>query len=218
MPNNGAQPSRYRQKFHRNYEMISAAYHEAGHTVYGLLHFMKVSLVEIEQDQFNKIGGNTHYQNALDYDQEGLGSTFKKHLILSQLGFFYSGLEAEKYYFKHISGSKDYPYFLNIGASYDRSDAANIIIKYDLTSNKDKFEQKIIKNTLKELLDNWDAIVLIAHSLYSKKQLTYQDLKKLLCNKSEHKEFWRGQFKKIDEIFNESRALDINQIKSIMSS
>jgi len=53
------------------------------------------------------------------------------------------------------------------------------------------------------LIEHWEAIDLVAHSLFKHKRLSYQDLKVLLTTKSRNRKFWKETFKEIDQIFPE---------------
>ena len=45
---------------------------------------------------------------------------------------------------------------------------------------QDSITEKI-KETLKELQDNWEAVNIVAHALFKKKRLSYISLKKFIC-------------------------------------
>src|ERR1700722_19304428 len=97
-----------RKKFHETHELISTSYHEAGHTIYGLLHFMKIETVFVFEDKKSKkIIGFTHY-NTINL------STIKDPIVFdnrlyADIGLPYSGVVAETHYFKMISGSAKFP-------------------------------------------------------------------------------------------------------------
>lgn len=220
MPKRGlAKSSYYKKIFHKNYDLITATYHEAGHTVCGLLHFIKVSEVEARLYKDDKIGGHILF-DEISFD-DNLALEFKKLIILNEIKLNYAGIIAEKILLKNISGSDISPFFLKWGSKDDIYAAASLIEKYQLSPRGRKryaFKQKMMKEVTQELNDNWDAVIAISHLLYVKKQISYNDLKKLLCSKTKNKKFWKTQFKKIDRIFDNDSKLDENTIKSIILS
>ena len=63
------------------YDCIISAYHESGHVIYGLLHFMKVSSVNLFEDKKNKrIGGLCNYECAKDLSDIKDNSLFNEQL------------------------------------------------------------------------------------------------------------------------------------------
>ena len=208
-----------RKKFHETHELISTSYHEAGHTVYGLLHYMKIGPVAVfENKRTKRIEGFTHYNSpetnnikdpVLFYD-----------LLNTEICISYAGLIAEKIHFKLISGSDKFPMFLRDGSSDDTTSAAALIQKHDLVPpGKKRYEYKkcLIKTVTNELEEHWDAVTIISHNLFKKKKLYFADLKNLLTKKTQHKEFWKEQFKAINQIYSNSNGLDENSIKIILS-
>jgi len=148
------------------YDLISTSYHEAGHTIYALLHFMNVLSVQIFPDEYNRINGFTNYEFiSADYVHDQL---LKKYAINSELSVSYAGLISEKYYFKTISGSNKFPIILNDGSSEDFALATKIIIKYNLAPPGKKrhiLKQQLTDNVLQELKIHWDVVSLVAHEL-----------------------------------------------------
>ena len=58
-----------RKKFHSLHDLISTSYHEAGHTIYGLLHGLNIELVQVfETKKTKRIDGFTHY-NPLELNK-----------------------------------------------------------------------------------------------------------------------------------------------------
>lgn len=219
MANNGSGSiENIRKKVTHTHELISTAYHEAGHTVYGLLHHMKVDMVHIFEDKKSKrICGFTHfnYPVANEVDDPELS----RELMKAEICVNYAGLAAEKYHFKNVSGSDNFPGFWKNGSSSDTMAASALIKQNNLAPPGRKrysFKNKLIKGTHKELENNWEAVVLISHSLFQRKRLYFSDLKELLIKKSENKEFWKEKFKNIDYIFENSGDLDEKSLKSIL--
>lgn len=207
----------YKKIFNKNYDLISATHHEAGHAISGLLNFIKILVVEAKIYKDDKVGG------YICFDGLSFGSNsnveYNNYIALSEIKLNYAGIAAEKLLLKKISGSDISPFFLKWGAGDDISSAASLIKKFNLAPPGKKrylFKQNMIKETTKELDLHWDAVVAVAHLLYKKKQINYNDLKKLLCTKIKNKKFWKRQFKKIDLIFNNTLELDENSVKSII--
>jgi hypothetical protein len=208
-----------RKKVTKTHELISTAYHESGHTVYALLHHMRVQSVCIFEDKKSKrIHGFTHYDSPeistiKDFE-------LRNTLILNEIKLSYAGLTAEKYHFKCITGSDKFPMFLKDGSSDDTLSAAALIKKYNLAPPGRKrynFKQKLIRETLHEQQQHWDAVTVIAHALFQHKKLNYQDLRELLTKKTRNKKFWKEQFKSISFISDNAASLDENDLKSILS-
>lgn len=63
MANNGVGSLKdIRKKFHFTHELISTAYHESGHTIYGLVKLLKIeSVCVFENKKSKRIEGFTHY-------------------------------------------------------------------------------------------------------------------------------------------------------------
>jgi len=200
-------------------DLISTSYHEAGHTVYGLLHFMKVSSVWVyENKKCKRVEGFTHYELPVDLS-ELKDSALCAEVVKAEICLKYAGLAAEKYHFKSISGSDKYPLFLRDGSSDDTLAAAALLREYTLVPPGKKrynFKKKLCKNTLEDLRDNWDAVTVIAHALFKKKRLSYMSLKKLLTKHTNDPEFWKQNFSILDSIFDKQQPLDEKNIKYIL--
>lgn len=208
-----------RKKFHETHELISTSYHEAGHTIYGLLHFMNIGPVLVFEDKKSKrIHGFTHYDPAsLSKIQD---PTLFSDRLHAEICLSYAGLVAEKRHFKMISGSDKFPMFLREGSSHDFSEAADLFEKYNLSEPGRKrynYKQKLIKLVDQELQEHWDAVTLVAHGLFKKKKIELSELKVLLTRKTENKEFWKKIFKVHDELYSNSEPLDEKEFKSILS-
>ncbi len=220
MPNNGVgNIGDIRKKITKIHDLISTSYHEAGHTVYGLVHAMKVESVCVFQNKKNKrIEGFTHFDSP---DIESFNDTaLISYLINSEICIRYAGLAAEKYHFKTISGSDKFPMFLRDGSSDDTLTAAALIRQYKVVQPGKKryaYKKRVIKETLHVLQDYWDDVSLVAHALFQKSRLNYNDLKNLLTKKSPNKQFWKEQFKAINYIFENHETLDEKALKSILS-
>lgn len=218
MANSSGSIGDIRKKFHETHELISTAYHEAGHAIYGLIHHINIGPVLVFLDKKSKrIHGFTHYDPAVLSEIQD-PELFNDRLY-SEIGLSYAGLVAEKRYFKIISGSDKFPMFLREGSSHDFSEAAALFEKYNLSEPGRKrynHKQKIIKSIDRELQKHWDAVTIIAHSLFKKKKISSLEIKELLIKKTEDKEFWKKNFKVHEQLYNNSEPLDEKDIKSIL--
>jgi len=220
MANNGSGTiDKVRKKVTYTHDLISTSYHEAGHVVYALLHCMKVPLVYVfENKKYKRIDGFCHYESVRELPDIQDEILFAKQLN-SEICIKYAGLTSEKYHFKTISGSDKFPMVLRDGSSNDTVTAAALIKQYNLVPPGKKrysYKKALIKETLSELRQHWDAVTVISHALFNKKRLSYEDIKKLLTKKTKDKEFWKNQFKIIDYIFDHVDALDEKYLKSIL--
>lgn len=199
------------------HNLISTSYHEAGHTIYGLLHFMKIESVQIFKDECNQVNGYTHF----DFFTAGevVSQDILNFAVYADVCLRYAGLTAEKYHFKTISGSDKFPMFLKDGSSEDTMMAAKLIKQYNLAGPgkpRTKLKKKLIKSILQTLQCNWESVNLVAHGLFDRKRLYYSDLKSLLTKQGENKKFWRDQFKTIDYIYNNYGRLDEQDLRIIL--
>lgn len=207
-----------RKKVTQTHELICTTYHESGHTIYALLHYMIVWTVRVYKDkESNRIDGFTNYC-SLDIN------TINDPFILSdrlrtEVGLCYAGLVAEKYQYKLHSGSDKFPSCLSDGSSKDIKDASGIIKKFDLSPAGKKrynYKQRMIKEVNDELKENWDAVTVVAHALFKKKRLNFDELKMLLTTKTESKEFWKDQFAIINNFYSHP-PLDKKEFRFIIS-
>lgn len=197
----GASIGEVRKKVTKIYELITTSYHEAGHTIFALLSYMKVNSVYVfEHKMLKRIHGFTQYESH-DLDKDHI---FFNILLEQEIGLSYAGLLAEKYHFKSISGSDQIPMFIKEGSSDDLSTIRKIIQKYNPAPSGKKryaYKQKIARKTLSLLIKYWDAVDLIAHALFKHKKLSYQDLREILTKKSRNRKFWKEQFRVISQTF-----------------
>lgn len=206
-------------KMSHDYELISATHHESGHTIFGLLNFIKVQVASVNSDASgNEDLGFIQYQTI-----EGVfeGSELINYLQLAEININYAGMAAEQIYYKDISGSDKLPLILKSGCSDDIRIAAELIKKFDLAAPGKKrwlFKQRQLKVIRALLTEHWDDVKLIAHALFKHKRLSFLDLKEILIKKSPHKEFWKERFRQIHTLYDETKALDEVSIRSIILS
>jgi ATP-dependent Zn protease len=200
-----------RKKVTKTHEYISGSYHEAGHTVYALLHAMRVSSVAVfENKKLKRIHGITYYDYPSELEDIE-DSELLLALVRADIAVSYAGLVAEKTLFKSISGSSKTPLFISDGSTEDNQSASEMIKKYNLAPpgiKRAAYKAKLIREVNTQLHENWDAVTLIAHALFEHRRLTYNDLQELLTKRSRKKKFWKEQFKKINYFFDNNETLD----------
>ena len=205
MANNGTVTiDKVRKKVTYTHELISTSYHEAGHAIYALLHDIKVPLVYVYENKKNK-----RIEGYCFYEFEKKRSEIEDPIVFAdkinhEICAYYAGLIAEKQHFKNISGSDKFPLLLRESSSDDTSYAAGLIKQYNIVPAGRKrfyYKKKLIKETLIELREHWDAVTLVSHALFKKKKLSYHELKILLTRKTKNKELWKNKFKVVDRIF-----------------
>lgn len=203
----------------KTYVLIFTSYHEAGHVIYSLLHFIKVNSVLLyEYNRKTITCGETHIDTLINLDHVNDLGLFK-YLLNSEICMYYSGLISEKNHYKNISGSNKFPNNLKAGSEFDTAAAYNLIKKYNLAlpgKQRLLLKKSLLKKTLITLKKYWNDVIIIAHLLFEKKKLNFLDLKLNLISKSKNKKFWKLQFKTIEKLFN-SKSLDENKIKIILS-
>jgi len=212
--------SEIRKKVTKTHEFISTSYHEAGHTIYALLHMMRVTSVSVfENKQLKRIHGNTYYDYPVDIDsiQE---PELLNTLVRAEVGISYAGLIAEKSLFRSISGSKQIPMFISDGSSEDNKAARLIIKKYNLAPpgvKRTAYKQKLMREVQHDLHAHWDAVIVLSHAMFKRRRLNFNDLQELLTKKTRNKKFWKEQFKKISYFHDNNQTLDENDLKSMLS-
>jgi hypothetical protein len=206
-----------RKKVTHTHELIATSHHEAGHTIYALLHFMRINSVRVYQDKKTK-----RMDGVIFYDSPPVVSINDTELQVERLhceiGLSYAGLIAEKYQFKLHTGSDKFPSFLN-GSYNDLSEASDLIKKYQVAPPGRKrynYKKKIIREVARELEHHWDAVTIVAHALFQKKRLNFLDLKNLLTKKTKDEEFWKERFRVISNFY-ENSAIDEKEFRSMLS-
>lgn len=209
-----------RKKVTKTHEFISTSYHEAGHTVYALLHLMKISSVSVfENKKLKRIHGIAYYSYPREFDEVN-DSELLNTLARAEVGTSYAGLIAEASLFKSISGSKQIPTFISDGSSDDNKSAHEVIKKYNLAPPGPKrtaYKRKIMAEVQAELHANWDAVMVVAHALFKHRRLSFTDLQELLTKKTRNKKFWKEQFRKISHCHENNKNLDDKDLKFILS-
>lgn len=195
-----------------DYEIIAMAHHESSHVICALMHYLYVYNVNVMTYKNQEDGNTNYYVYAIN-------DSIKNILLFSELHFFYAGLIGEKIYYKDICGSIKFPMHLKEGSSYDIAEASAIIRNNNLAPpGKSTFLlKKQIQYDVEMILKQyWDDVKIVAHALYQKKKLTFDDLKYLLTRKSVNKDFWKSKFKKIKLIHNDKNNYIDDYIKDII--
>lgn len=206
------------KKVAETHNLISTSYHEAGHVIYGLLHFLYIEDAYLIQDEGGSISGFTDF-NSFDIDNYYSDERLHKYLIRSEIGMWYSGQIAEKIHYKNNSGSNTFPSFFREGSSDDTNSASKLIRKYRMAPPgrpRYKLKQKILKEVELELEDNWKDVILIAHALFEKKRVSFDKIKELLVENSERLSFWKEQLPEIFRIHEDNSSLDEKELKIIL--
>lgn len=208
-------------KLSYDHELIATCYHEAGHTISGLLNFMIIPSVSIEMSKNRKHITNlgfTHYENAIDFEYIKDNELFM-NLITAEIYINYAGLAAEKLFYKDTCGSDQLPMALKHGSYLDRDRVSDIIKQYNLAPPGRKrhfFKKKSLNDCMRTLESMWIDVKLVAHALFKRRRLYHNDLFDLLIKKSPNRNFWKKQFKSINVLHNSKEDLDEKEIKLIM--
>jgi len=208
-----------RKKIAGIHDMISTSYHEAGHAVYSLLHGMLVSSVYIFESKKNKRIEGVCLYHMKDFNLI-IDPQLLNFMVNAEIGIRYAGLTSEKYFFKIASGSSKFPKFLKDGSSDDTLKASAAIKQFNIVppgKERYEFKKKKINQVQKLLAAYWDDVAILAHELFSKKKLSFLEIKDLFIRKSPNKKFWKKQFKIITIIYENGYTLDDNQLKIILS-
>src|SRR5258708_8552056 len=186
-----------------DYNLIACSWHEAGHIICAMLNYCKVYSANVTTIESNK-DANT---NVYCYDEVVTDPELKRILLMFELRVMYAGLEAERIYYGEITGSSKFPIHLRKGSWYDIKFAQKTIRKNNLATpgKKTQLLKKQLKFEVEQILKTyWEDVRLIAHSLYRKKRLSFDDFKYILSRKSKNKDFWNNRFKKIQIILSDN--------------
>ncbi len=209
------------KKIAKQFELVMTSTHEAGHTIYALLHLMRVNYVSIfENKKLKRIHGVTYYESPsrliIINDNDLINI-----LARDEIGVNYAGLIAEKNLFKSISGSSQTPLFISDGSSEDNRAARELIKKYNLVTPGPKtslYKKKLSREIQNEINSHWDAVTAVSHALFRHRKLDFEGLQLLLTKKTKNKKFWKEQFKRISYFYNNSEKLDEIDLRNMLSS
>lgn len=209
------------KKLSSEFDRIITSYHEAGHAVCALVNFMKVEYVEMQED--DRMGGETSFIDISDvhkyaqFETKSFISKIKKNEVCIR----YAGIAAEKIIYKKLCGSSKFPRILSQGSSDDIQDISDIIKNYNLAdagTTRVQLKNTLSKKSSKQLEEHWNEVITIAHALFKRKRINYQEIKFLILKKTTNKSFWKNQFKLIDFYFDASKELDTANINFITSN
>lgn len=197
-----------------DYGKIAAAYHESSHCLVGLANVIYIENCIINQDN----GGSTDYvvYDIADCKDEGL----KKIILASEASMIFAGLLGERIYYQDITGSHKFPNHLKMGSSIDNGMASDLIRKNNLaapgkeTADLKKKLKQGAENLLKE---HWSSVKSIAHALYKRSFLSFDELKYILTRHPEDGRFWKEKMKQIMLVHNENNQLSEETIKTLIS-
>lgn len=188
----------------KDYQKISTAYHEAAHSIFATLSFFKIDRVELRGGNSNtskyEICGLTSFYSPINYVNS---IALKRKFANSEIIVNYSGVVGEAVLFTEVSGLKEAPAHIKSSGQFDRENSKKIIKQFFIKSysNIESFKrrkEKIIKNLLKIY---WSDVKKIAALLLRKRKLSYKEIKNILAQKSDNKDFWKRRFECIDSIF-----------------
>jgi hypothetical protein len=189
-----------------DYDLIAMSYHEACHTVIALFNYLQVYHVNVMTPK--RSDGNT---NFFIYDEIVKDEDLKKIFSIFEIQTMYAGLVGERMYYRDICGSSKFPMHLKKDSAYDIGIASAIIRKNNLASPGKKthlFKKEVQFDVEKILDDHWDAVKEIAHSVYRKKRLSFDELKYILTRKTDQKEFWKDKFRKMNIIYSNNKPTE----------
>lgn len=217
MSRNSFEPiSIVRKKVTLTHDFVSTSYHEAGHVVYGLLHFIMIYSAHVYECN-EQVDGKTHYYSP--YFENIKNQELLTDRLKAEIGLSYAGLAAQKYHYKLFSGSDKFLSCLD-GSKDDMKTISDIIKKYSLTPPgrpRYSFKKKMIRQVDSELQEHWEAVTIVAHALFRKKRLSFHHLKKLLTTKTDNKEFWKEHLKKISHYYENEEKLDETDFLAMMA-
>lgn len=206
-----------RKKMSTEYDRILTSFHESGHVVSAFINLMRVNHVAIIEEK--RVGGETYFDDISEkYDLSEFASTaLNNKLVENNICVRYAGMAAEKINYKLLCGSSKFPKMIKDGSGDDIKDISDIIKQANLAAvgaDRVKLKAKLFKKTSKQLEEHWDAVVAVAHALFKKKRINYEDLKKIIIKKTKNKMFWKNQFKLIDYYFGKnSKELSEEEVK-----
>lgn len=198
-----------------DYGLIATSYHEAAHTIVGLAHLLLVEEVSVQDCQ----EGTTNYTGYHGYDANT--DNLRRIIVMSELKMIYAGLVGEKMYYKDICGSGKFPMHLKNGSTIDTNMASKLIRRYKLASSGKatfKLKQEIRQDVEKFLVRHWEEVKIVAHALYKKRKLSFQELKYLLTRLPQNKDFWKEKFKTIKIIHDEESDLSMRMVRNLIST
>lgn len=210
--------SNLKTKQAKDYELIALAYHEASHAIIATFHFMKISSIRISNEK--EMDGLTEWENFFHAEYIIQDLQLQKLMISNEIDVFYAGFVGEKIYYKDISGSERFPQTLKYGSENDIAKASNLIKKYSLAlpgKDRSKLKKSIQSDISRLLIENWDAVKAVAHALYQRRKLNFDDLKLILTKKTKNKLLWKEKYKQIELLYEHKEKINESELKIIIS-
>jgi len=198
-----------------DYNQIAMTFHESGHAICAINNLVYVFSINVMTPK-NEEGLTSYYTFNEDYISD---NDLKETIFTAELQTLYAGLIAEKIYYKDICGSDKFPMHLRIGSSEDMKMASKIIRTNKLVKSGKQtslLKKQIQKDVNLFLIENWDAVKAVAHALYKKHRLSFDELKFILTRKTNHNDFWKEKFKKIKIIYDDKNPPVEQDVKIIL--
>lgn len=219
MPRNGSESiSTVRKKVTLTHDFVTTSYHEAGHAIYGLLHFMTIYSAYLFINKKNKrVEGFTHYYSP--YFTEIKDPILLAERVQAEIGLSYAGLVAEKIWYKQYSGLDKFPTHLD-GSKNDHQEAAALIIKHNMAPpgrKRANYKKKMMRQVGHELQEHWNAVTIVALAMFRKKRLSFDKLRILLTTKTDNKEFWKERLRAIKHYYDNEKSLTEEDFMSMIS-
>ncbi len=205
----------YKSKQAHDYELIAMCYHEAGHAIVAIFNFMKVFSVSVMNNK--QMDGSTEWDGLSLIASD---PAFLNLLLINDVEISYAGFIAEKIYYKDICGSDTFPRTLKYGSELDIFQASKVINKYNLAPpgrERFLFKKRIQESVNFLLTENWDAVKMVAHNLYKKRNLNFDELKYVLTRKTKNKFLWKEKYKHIQLIYDHKNEIKESELKIILA-
>jgi len=193
---------------------ISTAWHEASHVICYLYYYRYVFKATLKQSK-NYRGGYTLFQE-LDLSNVS-DKNLKKKLLKQDIQCLYAGMIGESIFYKEICGSHKFPIYMRIGSSSDITTASQIIYNNNLSlpgKQSLALKRKMKSKAKKIVLRYWYDIQLIAHELFLRKEISFQDIFLILTTKSKNKKNWIQKLKTV-KYLQEQEETDFSKFKLI---
>lgn len=183
----------------RDYNLIVTCYHEAGHIVAALRNF--ILPLECQVMKGNQIDANT----TLKYFIIPKNSDAKlyRQLLMSRLHTYAAGIVAEEIFFNLIVG-KSLPRNLRHGWHKDRIEFLSALKKTEKNpATRTRMREKIFKQTRQVLEKDWHIVIALAHALYDKKFLSFEDICRVVIRSDRPSaKYWRAFLKSFGKAMN----------------
>jgi hypothetical protein len=192
-----------KSKIFSEYDKISTSYHEVGHIICAIYHYLKPHELKIfkEADNYH-YEGIAVYESYSDFLSKARKQDVKK-LCYSEISISYAGTVAERLLFSRISGKNKLLKVLHGFSTEDFKEVNYIINKYNLAKPgrlRKRLKSKITTYTENVLTTFWQDVELLSYKLISKGSLKEKEIRSLLVNESTNKKVWTHRYKVIDQL------------------